>query len=186
MNSSISKVSQQLDHTIDRHHLYHQFNDQFNDQWLSELDLNNDQIFVAMRWRWSFFLSDAIPMFFWTHITLTTDAIIIIARWSRNWSVWDNLSYPICHFSVYRKCWNQTELNYLWWVLRMMSDVFRWFIDVFKCSQMFSNDLRMLSIASGYSIDILRCVQDVVKCSKMFSDDHQYSWIFFRCSLDVP
>ena len=68
----------------------------------------------------------------------------------------------------------------------MMSDVFRCFIDVFKCSQMFSDDLRMLSIASGYSIDIFRRVQDVVRCSKMFSDDHQCSWIFSRSSLDVP
>ena len=49
-----------------------------------------------------------------------------------------------------------------------MSDVFLCSIDVFRCFQMFSNVLRMLSIAHRHFIDILKCVQDVFGCYNMF------------------
>ena len=66
-----------------------------------------------------------------------------------------------------------------------MPDVFRCFTVAFRCSQLFSNVLRILLIDYRCSIDIPRCVQDVFRCSKTFSDDHRCSWIFSRCSLDV-
>ena len=61
----------------------------------------------------------------------------------------------------------------------MFSDVPQ-MIDVFRCSQLFSDVLRMLSIDHKYS--------DNLRCSQMFKDVfryHKYSWIISRCSLDV-
>ena len=67
----------------------------------------------------------------------------------------------------------------------MFSDVPQMFSDIFRCFQMFSDDLRMLSIVHRRSLDILRCAQDafrifpdVQRCFQMFPD-------VFGCSLDV-
>ena len=60
---------------------------------------------------------------------------------------------------------------------------------------MFSDHLRMLSIAHRRSIDILGCAQDVFRCSQMFKDVfrcsqifldvHRCFWVSSTCSLDV-
>ena len=75
---------------------------------------------------------------------------------------------------------------------RMMPDVFRCFTVAFRCSQLFSNVLRILLIDYRCSIDIPRCVQDVFRCSKTFKDVFRWSQMFLnllqmfsRCSLDV-
>ena len=82
--------------------------------------------------------------------------------------------------------------------LRMMSDVFRCSIDVFRCSQLFSDVFRMSSIDHKYSTDysiysifyifsdVLNMSSDVLGCSQMFSDDHRFFWIFSRHYIDVP
>ena len=43
----------------------------------------------------------------------------------------------------------------------------------FRCSQIFSAILRMLSGAQRCSIDVFRCVQDVFRFSQIFSDVHR-------------
>ena len=59
----------------------------------------------------------------------------------------------------------------------MFSDVPQMFSDILRCFQMFSDDLRMLSIVHRRSLDILRCAQDafrifpdVQRCFQMFPD----------------
>ena len=51
----------------------------------------------------------------------------------------------------------------------------------------FSDVVRMFSIAHRYSMNILRCAQDVdvFRCSKMLSDVQRCSWMFAKCSLGV-
>ena len=73
-----------------------------------------------------------------------------------------------------------------------MPDVFRCFTVGFRCSQLFSNVLRILLIDYRCSIDIPRCVQDVFRCSKTFKDVFRWSQMFLnllqmfsRCSPDV-
>ena len=56
----------------------------------------------------------------------------------------------------------------------MFSDV----LSCFRCSQLFSDVLRMPSIDHRFSIEIPRC-------APMVSDDHRCFWIFSRYSIDV-
>ena len=53
-------------------------------------------------------------------------------------------------------------------------------LDVFRCSQLFSDVLRMPSIDQKYSIEILRFVQDVLRCSQ------DVCRIFPGCFQDAP
>ena len=51
-------------------------------------------------------------------------------------------------------------------------------IDVLRCSQLFSDNLRMPLIDHRCSIEILRSVQDVLRCSQKFTDVFRWSQMF--------
>ena len=42
-------------------------------------------------------------------------------------------------------------------------------LDVFRCSQLFSDVFSQDALYHRYSIEILRCVQDVLRCSQMLT-----------------
>ena len=99
--------------------------------------------------------------------------------------VWSEITYPYYppHPTFWSECWNflQTELNLLWWALSCFQN------DV-RCSQMFWDDLKMLSIAHRLSTDNpdeLRMSLDVPRCSQMFLDVLYVFTDVFGCFLHV-
>ena len=65
-------------------------------------------------------------------------------------------------------------------------------LDVFQCSQLFSDVLSCFQMFSGCPqlitnilqrfSDVFKMCSDVLKCLQMFSDDHRCFWMFSGCS----